>query len=1293
MVGRLLNDRYELQEKIGEGGMAVVYRALDHQSGQEIALKVMKARLHGTSQKRFAREFRAVSSMAHPHCVRVFEFGETAEFPYFSMELFRGEPVTTLHGKPLSAILEAVYQAASAIEYMHGRGIIHRDVKPSNLLVRVERAPSDGESAVEVKLMDFGLARFACMPSSLTMDRGFMGTLKYCAPEQINGAMIDFRADLYSFGLVCYEVLSGCYPFEEAAHEDVQSLIRAHMTQSPQPIRRYEPDVPVPVEEGVMALLNKEPSERPSLRELLRDVLGPATGHTGNVADEPTSEVVRVGEWNQPRLVGRERELAVVRRLLHRALSPHVLSAAEWTTHPTPSVLFVTGEPGVGKSRLLQEVIRLARGRGANVYGGRCFEGNLAPYQPFVEILQQILLEARCSEDRRRPEQAEAALVVSQGGDPANAGASVLTGTDSWSDAPRHTGAKVIEDYKAEILRIAPDLRKWLPGEAFHQVDLSRETNYVLRAIASLFIELGTLHGTCLMIEDLQWADQSTLDLLRHLVSGLSRSRELSVESNLSYPRLFVCCTARSGQDRLDRFMEELCLDHQAQLLKLDPFSQDELHALVEALLGGGGKRTITSFVEPLARWCQGNPFFVCEVIRGWLAAGRIVFSDGHWRATTDLDDPSCLPESVRDVLRARVHALSATARQLLGACAVLGTVVEIDVLREACSEIPENEFLDALDELLAAKTMFESGSGLRLEFVHDAIREQIYQELSASRRRALHRRVADVLEKRCTRGLTSPPELLASHFSAAAVRDKAFGYLVDAAQAALSAYAVDDAIDHLTRARELAPESIGDDEKYRLDDLLATAYTAAGRPLEAIPCHRRNLEMATAPVVHASVLRRLGELHFRVGDFDAAIDWFDEALRYLGARRPRSGIGAAVSCVLCFVRHLWPKWPRIARPLQGERRDRVQALREVYDRSAQLWVQQSMIQSAEANLQDLVLAERLGDLAVLAEAYGEHALLCGALSMKWLAVRAGKRAVAYAGRTGDEFVESVAKGLLGSVHYYGARLPEAEKLLQESLAVVDRRGDTWLRQLFWHNLRHVYAVLGDAEKEISSAKVEIQIGEAVRDSEATCWGAYGVANALARSGKLAEAHKYMARALENLSPTNIVVVPTALQTHGFVHLQSGDFEAAREVLQRSRKVLEENWAYVDYSIRVYPLLVESLLGPRWHDPHQRPDGRQIRQAWRICRRGLFWARRFPNYLPHMLRARGRAAFARGKVDKALRYFSEAIAAAERIGARYDLARAYIDRSRIAAAENEEDRIRGEQILAELGAVAPEVER
>jgi eukaryotic-like serine/threonine-protein kinase len=1295
-AGTLINDRYQLGEKLGEGGMAVVYLARDLRTGMDVALKLMHFQFARPDLKRFVREFRAVSTLDHGNCIRVFDFGESSVGPFFTMELFRGLPLTALQGRPLPIVLDALYQAASALEYVHERGIVHRDVKPSNLLVRVQPSVDGGNPSVEVKLTDFGLARLPERPSSISSESLFLGTIQYCAPEQIRRGAVDRRADLYALGEIGYELLTGRHPFETPIRDGIESLMRAKLSGDIPPMSAADDAAPSGVEAAVMALLALEPADRPDSASALRLAAGTALGQ-----DSPaTTPSPAAGHtWSRKPFVGRALDLEVCKRLFREAVSPHELSLADGSRDPLPSVLFMVGEPGIGKTELQRELARIARSDGVSVYEGRCFEGNVAPYQPFVDVLRQLLLDQRLGAGRQDPGQARpgATRLVHVGETVAATGGVRVPGESGVSDGDEGYGPaleSLVSEYAAELLRVAPDLRRWLPGEAFRQIDLNRELHYVLRAVATFFVELAAFRATCLFFEDLQWADQSTLSLLQHLSAGLLRARELSRDSNLSWPRLFICCTSRPGYEDTARFITRLTSERQAHRLDLAAFSKGEVRELAGAVLGSDPGALPESVLDPLYRCCRGNPLFVEEMIRAWRTDRQLLREGGAWQLRPTQSEAGGWPDSIRDVLRARLAPLSPDARLVLGSAAVVGAVIDIDVLRAACREMPDSSFLDAVDELLAARLLFEVGTKPDLEFAHDLVRDLAYTEVSSSRRHIMHGRVGEVLEDRLARGFASTPETLALHFSAAGTREKACRYLVAAGESAVRSYAVEHAIRHLSKARELATDSTDPQLLVQLKELLATAYSAAGQPLRAIEVCEELLAGASDVGMRARTLAKLGDLHFRVGDFDQAVGHLDRAVEALHRPRPRSAVSAAIKGALGFLPVVLPEWLGRVRRLEEPERALAIVAREAYNSATYMWAQRNVFHCAYATARQWRLARQIADPAHLADAYAKHAIFFGFLGLNSLALRASRRALSFAMSDGHPEVVAMARGHVGLVHYFGAQFGEAEDLLRQALRVLDQRGDSWVRMLLYHTLRHLYATTGDAEREMSCAQVETEIGERVDDPEGRCWGAFGMANALARTGRCAEAEVQMRRAREAVANrTNIIVLPTMLQTWGFVHIQAGDYVQARQVLEDARRGIEKNWAYVDYPIRTYPLLVESILGPAWHREAHGLSPADVAAAWQASRRAVLFGRVFPSYLPHAWRVRGRAAYVRGSRTAALGYFRRAVQAASTIGARYDLARAHLDLAKADAHDAANHEQAGRTLLEALGAVPPERER
>lgn len=253
LPGALLANRYEILREIGRGGMGTVFAARDLVLEEPVALKVLSGPLDETIEKRFIQEIRLTRQINHPNIVRVHTFERWRELRFIVMEYIDGVDLRqwskTRRPIPLGQVLEFVSGVASGLAAAHRLGIVHRDVKPENVLLDPEGRP---------RLVDFGIARQGDV--HLTREGLVMGSPAYMAPEQIRGEAADQRADLYALGVLAYFLLAGREPF---ASENVAEVLRMQIEKPPPPLSSLRPGVPTPVEELIARLLSKDPSHRP----------------------------------------------------------------------------------------------------------------------------------------------------------------------------------------------------------------------------------------------------------------------------------------------------------------------------------------------------------------------------------------------------------------------------------------------------------------------------------------------------------------------------------------------------------------------------------------------------------------------------------------------------------------------------------------------------------------------------------------------------------------------------------------------------------------------------------------------------------------------------------------------------------------------------------------------------------------------------------------------------------------------------------------------------------------------
>jgi tetratricopeptide (TPR) repeat protein len=651
----------------------------------------------------------------------------------------------------------------------------------------------------------------------------------------------------------------------------------------------------------------------------------------------------------------------------------------------------VSGEPGVGKTRLARELTATAQLDGAVVLSGSCYEYEATtPYLPLVEALRRLVRERDDTEL-----------------------------------------AAVLGDSAAEIARLAPEVESRLgPFAARPALSPQEERLRLFDHLARVLERLAGSRGLLLFLDDLQWADHGSLSLLHFLLRQLSDA-----------PILFLGAYREVELDRahpLSHSLVEWTRERLLTRVRLDRLGHEDTGRMISTLLGG--QDVSPEFLAALHLETEGNPFFVEEIVKALVAEGQLVREGTVWSRGPTGELP--IPQSVKAAIGSRLERIGEGCVEVLSTAAVLGKRFEFAELAAVASR-SEEELLDALDEAARAQ-LVTAGRGESFAFTHDKIREVLYDELNPIRRRRLHARIAEGLERLQQEGASVSVEDVAHHHVESGHLEQGLVWADRAADAARRVFAWDEALAMLSRARECA-EALGrSPEVARIDEAMGDIAHAAGN-LAAAGHYERALAATTDADRRHALRCKAADVYVVAGRTEG----LDHVRHLLAEVDPERAPHTAARAMMLDARymHLAGRLPEAA-----ERYRSAVALAETLG-DADLLVRllsffagtlQHMARFDESNAVaqrcvEIGKREKLPSGVMLGlEFLSENASFCG----RWEdSVRCGEQeeTVAREVRAGERNLWSQLRAY--SLHQLG-RLEEAERLFRRAIGESERAGE-----------------------------------------------------------------------------------------------------------------------------------------------------------------------------------------------------------------------------------------------------------
>lgn len=1127
MIGTTIHGRYRILEELGKGGMGTVYRALDTFLEREVAIKLLTGRDIGSEGRaRLLNEARAIAQLNHPHIITVYDAGEYRGKPFIVMELLHGQSLYEQRPEGLEQMLGIIRQVCEALDHAHKRGIIHRDIKPENVFITTEGT---------VKLMDFGLAR--ALASRLSGTGTLVGTVFYIAPEQALGQEIDQRADLYALGVMLYELVTGQLPFTGV---DPFAVITQHLYASVVPPRARKPEIPAYLEALILQLLSKRREERPASASEVIERL--AAGEAWTAQPSEAGPVSMLDRIVRGKMVGRQRELNELRLLWKK------------TQAGQGQFLLISGEPGIGKSRLVRELATQVDVSGRSALVGECYAEGGAPYSPFAPALSKAL------EDGAGDGLAQAL-----------------------------PGAVL-----ADLLTIAPELRLRFPeAHPNPPLDPLAEQQRLFENVTTFFAAYCQRTPTLVVLEDVHWADQGSLALLRHL------ARRLHSQA------LMIVATYREVElDKSRPFHDTLLAIQRERLgsrIKLTRLDRAAARGLLETLLDAP---VTDDFLDAIYQETEGNPFFMEEVCKDLVDSGKLRVEEPteigeccHWIYPSRQELQ--IPQSVRVAIQARVERLPESTQQALQMAAIVGREFDFDTLREMTG-LAEDDLVDALESAEHAQIVEEvsSAAGGTFSFLHALIPAALSDSLSGIRRRRVHRRAGETLEKLHPEDY----EALAYQYARAEVEEKALYYLNLAGQRAQARFANDEAAQLYSQALDFAQPVTA--QAFDLHRLRAQVYELSARREQELADVQAMLDLA----------ERLDDDERRFIALNAQIEYYLNT-KYSQARQ------LAERLLELARQRASPVWEGRALYSLGVLAYNANGgsarCTELFSQAAALLQQAGLLGEASASLSMLSLGHRnLGDredawrtieqaleLSRQAGDVRQEAICLRRQGILLMEQRRFSEAIGYAEQAlklhrqvGDRAQETHGLNVIGRLLYSLGQYDEAVVQLEQGLALAESIDFRQAAAMISFSLADTcYRALGLYEKEL-----EVFVEQAAKSRQANDLAQLegylaGVIDTLTNLGQfegagqaLDEVEKLVEKRQDKQALANVQAQRARL------HAEVGELEQARECARRSLQLLEEDGSKLDTA----PYFACAYIAWMGQDAEEQRQGLEhIRQA------------------------------------------------------------------------------------------------
>ncbi|MDD5653633.1 MAG: AAA family ATPase, partial [Candidatus Omnitrophica bacterium] len=608
MLEKTIDNRYRVTQRIAEDSLSLSYQAFDSKSGRPVSIRFFKSEIQKRPQEilfRFRKEIHELINIDSENIMKVFETGEFEGADYIVSEYVEAVPLSDYFTSPLATnqAIDLILQVATGLSAAHQKGLIHRTVKPSSIIIPVK------ENQVVAKLADFATGLLLDL-TLIETQQDVIQIFGYMSPEAtgILRKPIDERSDIYSLGIIFYQLLTGKLPYEGT---DVSTLIHQHIARQPKPPQSINPDIPEIISEIVLRMIAKDPLER---YQVIFGVIADLEEYKHQAAEGKTFVRFELGRSDRvrtltygTRLIGRDKELETLKDFLKDALQSQ------------GRLCFVSGEAGVGKSRLIDELREYTYSIGGIFVAGKCSQYEFkAPYKVITEIIEAYIKAAQ-SFSKKDQEELRARLKGAIGG----------------------LGGEVAK-ITSKVTQLLGDL------PALAALDPEKEKIRFLITVAVFILHLSTRQKpVVIFLDDLQWADDGTIELLEKIAGELSGYALVIIASY----RPAEMNSFHPLQQVLERLRQKNSPFAEIDLKPLE--LKDSVRIISRLLLRE--EKEIFSLAKEVDKVAKGNPFCIFELLRTLVVEGVIFWKETYYDFDMYRLQSIVVPENIVEIVLKRI--------------------------------------------------------------------------------------------------------------------------------------------------------------------------------------------------------------------------------------------------------------------------------------------------------------------------------------------------------------------------------------------------------------------------------------------------------------------------------------------------------------------------------------------------------------------------------------------------------------------------------------------------------------